>query len=115
MVQQFWLWKLDEGEEDCIILMKILITNRTTDTIITAFPGRYHEGVEDTLIETIRDSGVDEYRSPEELIEHFLLKCVTFLERFNEAGLKIHILDIFESSIAETVCGTMIVDGRVCP
>ncbi|KAH6886791.1 hypothetical protein B0T10DRAFT_442909 [Thelonectria olida] len=82
MVHQLWLWKLDSS------------------TIITAFPDRYHQGVEDTLFETIRQGGIESYTRPEQLIENILFECVTFLEEYRFAGLGIHILDIFESSIA---------------
>ncbi|RSL47664.1 hypothetical protein CEP54_013285 [Fusarium duplospermum] len=83
MVHQLWLWKLDK------------------DTIITAFPDRYHRGVEDTLFDTIRQGGIHSYTDPHELIEDILFESVTFLEEFEYAGLGIHVLDIFDSSIAE--------------
>ncbi|RSL54941.1 hypothetical protein CEP53_007276 [Fusarium sp. AF-6] len=83
MVHQLWLWKLDK------------------DTIITAFPDRYHRGVEDTLFDTIRQGGIHSYTDPHELIEDILFESVTFLEEFQYAGLGIHVLDIFDSSIAE--------------
>ncbi|SPO05319.1 uncharacterized protein DNG_08006 [Cephalotrichum gorgonifer] len=82
MVHQLWLWKLNK------------------DTVITAFPERYHQGVEDSLFETIRQSGIDCYTRPEQLVESILFECVTFLEEYRLAGLGLHILDIFDSSIA---------------
>ncbi|KPM39238.1 hypothetical protein AK830_g7319 [Neonectria ditissima] len=83
MVHQLWLWKLDK------------------DTVITAFPDRYHRGVEDSLFDTIRQGGIDSYRSPHQLIEDILYESVTFLDEFRYAGLGIHVLDIFDSSIAK--------------
>ncbi|KAH8900720.1 hypothetical protein GQ53DRAFT_130451 [Thozetella sp. PMI_491] len=82
LIHQLWLWKIDEN------------------TVITSFPERWHTGVEDTLLETIRQSGVSEFRNPEDLIVHILYECVSFLEKYRDAGLGNHILDIFESSIA---------------
>ncbi|KAK7423727.1 hypothetical protein QQX98_000917 [Neonectria punicea] len=83
MVHQLWLWKLDQ------------------DTVITAFPDRYHRGVEDSLFDTIRQGGIDSYTSPHQLIEDILFESVTFLEEFRYAGLGIHVLDVFDSVIAE--------------
>ncbi|EEU42933.1 uncharacterized protein NECHADRAFT_84306 [Fusarium vanettenii 77-13-4] len=82
--------KLDHGE-----------STRDPNTIITAFPDRYHRGVEDTLFDTIRQGGIHSYTDPHELIEDILFESVTFLEEFQYAGLGIHVLDIFDSSIAE--------------
>ncbi|EFX06707.1 ankyrin repeat protein [Grosmannia clavigera kw1407] len=75
MVNQLWLWKLDKD--------------------------RYHQGFESTLFETIRQGDIRSYKKPEELIENILFKCVTFLEEFWNAGLGIHLLDIFEISLAK--------------
>ncbi|KIX01898.1 uncharacterized protein Z518_07837 [Rhinocladiella mackenziei CBS 650.93] len=83
MVHQLWLWKLDES------------------TVITALPERWHIGTEDTLLDTIRQSGNDTIARPEALIEHILSECATYPDEFRYAGVGDHILDIFESSIAK--------------
>ncbi|RMJ10928.1 hypothetical protein CDV36_009447 [Fusarium kuroshium] len=83
MVHQLWLWKLDE------------------DTIITAFPDRYHRGVENTLFDTIRQGGIHLYTDPHELVEEIFFQSVTFLEELKDTGLGTHVLEIFGSSIAE--------------
>ncbi|KAK7432072.1 hypothetical protein QQZ08_001362 [Neonectria magnoliae] len=75
--------------------------NQFSDTVITAFPDRYHRGVEDSLFDTIRQGGIDSYTSPHQLIEDILFESVTFLEEFRYAGLGIHVLDVFDSVIAE--------------
>lgn len=85
MVHQLWLWKLD------------------ADTVVTAFPDRYHQGVEDTLFETVRQGNIETYTRPEQLVENILFETVTFLEEYRYAGLGIHVLEIFESSIAVRV------------
>ncbi|KAI1485861.1 hypothetical protein F5X96DRAFT_657774 [Biscogniauxia mediterranea] len=91
MIHQLWLWKFDDS------------------TVITSLPERWHLGKEDTLWDTIRQSGIDELSGPEDLIKHIIYECVTFLDEFREAGLGDHILDIFESAIAtlsneEVIC-----------
>ncbi|KAI8716009.1 hypothetical protein NCS52_01110200 [Fusarium sp. LHS14.1] len=87
--------KTDDGKVDCGENI------HDPNTIITAFPDRYHRGVEDTLFDTIRQGGIHSYTDPHELIEDILFEAVTFPEEFQYAGLGIHILDIFDSSIAE--------------
>ncbi|RSL40663.1 hypothetical protein CEP53_013229 [Fusarium sp. AF-6] len=84
MIHQLWLWKLDEN------------------TIITSCPDRWHAGVEDTLIDTIRQSGVEHLNEPEDLIQHIMNVCVRFLDEFRDAGVGEHILDIFDSSVSQT-------------
>ncbi|KEZ41929.1 hypothetical protein SAPIO_CDS6486 [Scedosporium apiospermum] len=90
MVHQLWLWKLDEEP-----MIHFLV-----DTVITAFPVRWHQGVEDCLLDTIRQGDIDSYQNPEQLVENIIFECVTFSEEFRFAGLGIHVLDVFESSIA---------------
>ncbi|RYP66576.1 hypothetical protein DL771_007729 [Monosporascus sp. 5C6A] len=80
MVHQLWLWKLDE---------------------ITSSPDRCHKGSEDTLIDTVRQGGIESMAEPEDLIEHILYECATFLDEFRYAGLGLHVLDIFDSAIAK--------------
>ncbi|KAM5347748.1 hypothetical protein ACJ41O_007572 [Fusarium nematophilum] len=82
MVHQLWLWKLDK------------------DTVITAFPDRYHQGVEDSILETIQQGGIGSYTNPHQLITNIVFKAVTFLREPPYAGLGTHVLDIFASSIA---------------
>ncbi|EJT76862.1 hypothetical protein GGTG_06776 [Gaeumannomyces tritici R3-111a-1] len=82
VVHQLWLWKLDEN------------------TVITTHPERWHTGNEDTLVETIRQSGIGDFQEPEDLIEHIVSECARFIEEYRYAGLGEHILDIFENSIA---------------
>ncbi|KAL8380160.1 hypothetical protein RB599_009565 [Gaeumannomyces hyphopodioides] len=82
VVHQLWLWKLDEN------------------TVITSHPERWHTGIEDTLLETIRQSGIGEFQEPDDLIEHIVSECARFIEEYRYAGLGEHILEIFENSIA---------------
>ncbi|KAI1638377.1 hypothetical protein F4809DRAFT_639677 [Biscogniauxia mediterranea] len=98
MIHQLWLWKFDDS------------------TVITSLPERWHLGKEDTLWDTIRQSGIDELSGPEDLIKHIIYECVTFLDEFREAGLGDHILDIFESAIAtlsneEVICYENFIDS----
>jgi hypothetical protein len=73
------------------------------DTIITALPERWHTGLEDTLFDAIRQSGINSFKQPEDLISHIVFECVTFLDKFRDAGLRAHILDIYENCIARRV------------
>ncbi|KAI5925056.1 hypothetical protein F4810DRAFT_708862 [Camillea tinctor] len=102
MIHQLWLWKLDDS------------------TVITSLPERWHIGKEDTLWDTIRQSGIDQLSGPEDLIKHIVFECVTFLDEFREAGLGDHILDIFESAIAtlsneEIICYKNFIDSANSP
>ncbi|KAI3331691.1 hypothetical protein HD806DRAFT_478063 [Xylariaceae sp. AK1471] len=83
MIHQLWLWKLDDN------------------TVITCSPDRCHTGAEDTLIDTIRQGGIKSMYEPDDLIEHILYECATFLDEFRYAGLGVHVLDIFDSVIAK--------------
>lgn len=40
---------------------------------------------------------------PDDLIEHILYECATFLDKFRDAGPKAHVLDIFDNRIAKMV------------
>ncbi|KAI1153058.1 hypothetical protein F4825DRAFT_283176 [Nemania diffusa] len=83
MVHQLWLWKLGDN------------------TVITCCPDRCHAGAEDTLIDTIRQGGIESMHEPDDLIEHILYECATFLDKFRDAGPKAHVLDIFDNRIAK--------------
>ncbi|KAI0097622.1 hypothetical protein GGR51DRAFT_566344 [Nemania sp. FL0031] len=83
MVHQLWLWKLGDN------------------TVITCCPDRCHTGAEDTLIDTIRQGGIKSMHEPDDLIEHILYECATSLDKFCDAGLKAHVLDIFDNRIAK--------------
>ncbi|TRX93664.1 hypothetical protein FHL15_005340 [Xylaria flabelliformis] len=74
MVHQLWLWKLDDN--------------------------RCHTGAGNTLIDTIRQGGIESMKSPDDLIERILYECATFLDELQRAGLKAHVLDIFDNEIA---------------
>ncbi|KAH8879045.1 hypothetical protein GQ53DRAFT_739337 [Thozetella sp. PMI_491] len=76
------------------------ITSVVEGTIVTTFPERWHIGHEDSLLDTVRQSGIRSFLSPEELMGHIIHECATFLDKFKYAGLGVHILDIFESCIA---------------
>ncbi|RYP47981.1 hypothetical protein DL769_011257 [Monosporascus sp. CRB-8-3] len=82
MAHQLWIWKLDER------------------TVITALPERWHIGREKTLLDLIRQNCVSTADNPDTFIESLLVECVYFLERFQEAGVGEHILDIFSGFIA---------------
>ncbi|KAJ8127429.1 hypothetical protein O1611_g6207 [Lasiodiplodia mahajangana] len=83
MVHQLWLWKLGDN------------------TVITCCPDRCHTGAEDTLIDSIRQGGIESMHEPDDLIEHILYECATSLDKFRDAGLKAHVLDIFDNRIAK--------------
>ncbi|KAI0438289.1 hypothetical protein F4803DRAFT_103355 [Xylaria telfairii] len=82
MVHQLWLWKLDDN------------------TVITCCPDRCHIGPGNTLIDTIRQSGIESMKEPDDLIQHILYKCATSVDKLHSAGLDAHILDIFDDHIA---------------
>ncbi|KAI5461704.1 hypothetical protein BGZ63DRAFT_356200 [Mariannaea sp. PMI_226] len=82
------------------ICLKLTCIFIDVDTIITSCPDRWHAGIEDTLVDTIRQSGIESFKEPEELIERILLECATFLDEFRYAGVGDHILDIFDSTMA---------------
>jgi Txe/YoeB family toxin of Txe-Axe toxin-antitoxin module len=55
------------------------------------------------LIDTIRQSDIESLHEPEDLIGHILYHCATFLDQYRDAGVGDHILDIFDSTIAQRV------------
>ena len=73
------------------------------DTVVTAFPERWHAGSEDTLLDTIRQGGIKSFTNPEQLIAHILYQCSKFIDEYRYAGFGTHILDIFENEIARLV------------
>ncbi|KAI0968177.1 hypothetical protein F4678DRAFT_443552 [Xylaria arbuscula] len=82
MVHQLWLWKLDDN------------------TVITCCPDRCHSGPGNTLIDTIRQSGINAIREPDDLIERILYECTKSVDELHSAGLGAHIFDIFDYMIA---------------
>ncbi|RYP36406.1 hypothetical protein DL768_010945 [Monosporascus sp. mg162] len=82
VAHQLWIWKIDER------------------TVITALPERWHVGREKTLLDLIRQNCVSTTKDPDTFIESLLKECAYFLERFEEAGLGEHILEIFSGSMA---------------
>lgn len=60
-------------------------------------------GSENTLFDTIRQSGIELMQGPDDLIERIVCECATFLNEFRSAGLGRHILDIFDTMIGNIV------------
>ncbi|KAI0184829.1 hypothetical protein EV127DRAFT_223845 [Xylaria flabelliformis] len=92
MVNQIWLWKLD------------------SNTLITAFPDRWHQGQETDLLSHI--SQVIEGDLPstvDSMIIQILHSTIGFMDTPNNAGLDENLFDIFNEMIAhwaneETQC-----------
>ncbi|KAK4158632.1 hypothetical protein QBC43DRAFT_328654 [Cladorrhinum sp. PSN259] len=87
MVNQLWLWKIDES------------------TIITAFPERWQDGPEHTLLQDVRhsDTPADVWKSPDAFIEYILSVCITIPREFDNVRFGFHILEVFESWIGNLV------------
>lgn len=103
MINQLWLWKLDESSY--MQLINRSVANEIwTGTVVTASPTRLHNGPQDTFIDIIcRSLNEDAWASPETLIQQILLHCLRFPEEFDRAGVGYHILDIFASWITKHV------------
>ena len=99
MIHQLWLWKLCESALPSTFSFQTTdLTLSVTETVITSCPSRWHAGVEDTLIDTIRQGGIEGLKEPEDLIQLIMYECATFLDEFRYAGMGDHILDIFDST-----------------
>lgn len=74
------------------------------DTIITAFPERWHEGQEDDILSHIFGPIWDTPPSSlDQMISNILQQCIGFVDAPSNAGLDENLFDIFEQSIAKVV------------
>ncbi|KAK2761809.1 hypothetical protein FQN54_001639 [Arachnomyces sp. PD_36] len=83
MVNQLWLWKMDDT------------------TIISASPERWHEGNEHKLLSSLLATRLDWFRQPlDEWVMRIVLRCIHFSEEPWRAGLDELYTSIFARSIA---------------
>ncbi|OAP54920.1 hypothetical protein AYL99_10620 [Fonsecaea erecta] len=83
MVNQLWLWKVD------------------SNTIITAFPDRWHQGQEDDLLTYLSRMFLKHPPySMQSMIKWILCNCTAFIDAPCNAGLDENCFEIFEQSIA---------------
>jgi hypothetical protein len=101
MVSQLWLWKIDDRMRHPIPFT-LTSLRHFIETLITAFPERWYQGVVTTLLDHIRDesSGFRSISSLDKLIDHIVRQTVDSL--YSAEGEE-NYFDIFDKAVSAVV------------